>query len=57
MQNGPTTIEPCDCANCVKLRRIQQRTLACCNPPLSHADDGVIAVWNDAVRDFPCIAS
>lgn len=45
----------CDkCDNCRKLRRVQQRVLACCNPPLSHADDGVIQVWNDMLAQLPC---
>lgn len=42
------------CLNCVKLKRVQQRVLACCNPPFSHADDGVVQVWNDMLASLPC---
>ena len=43
------------CENCLKLERVRQRVLACANPPFSHADDGVVAVWNDALREYQCL--
>ena len=45
-----------ECDNCQKLKRVRGRVLACCDPPFSHADQGVINVWNDAVWDYPCLA-
>lgn len=44
------------CKNCLDLERIRRRVLACCNSPFGHADQGVVDVWNDAVRDYPCTA-
>lgn len=43
-----------ECDNCKKVERVKRRVLACCNPPFSHADQGVVDVWNDALQDFPC---
>ena len=49
------------CNNCLKLEKAKKSVLACCGTPcrngnsFNHADDGVVAVWNDAVKDYPCI--
>jgi len=56
MKGGKAVKGKCKCANCHKLQRVRERVLACCNPPFSHADQGVVDVWNDAVRDYPCLA-
>jgi len=44
------------CPNCVELKKVQQRVLACCNPP-SHADDGVTQLWNTELARLPCLAT
>jgi hypothetical protein len=28
--------------------------LACTNPPFSHADDGVVHLWNEELKQLPC---
>ena len=43
-----------ECDNCKDLERIKMKVLACCNPPFSHADDDVIAVWNAELGRLPC---
>ncbi len=43
------------CKNCVDLERIKRRVLACCNPPFSHADDGVVNLWNTELARLPCL--
>lgn len=43
------------CENCQKLERVRRRVLACCNPPFSHADQGVVDVWNDQLARLPCL--
>jgi hypothetical protein len=45
------------CKNCLELKRVQQRVLACCNPPFSHADDGVVNLWNTELARLPCTGS
>lgn len=42
------------CKNCLELERIRRRVLACCNPPFSHADDGVVNLWNTELARLPC---
>lgn len=42
------------CENCKKLERVKRRVLACVNPPFSHGDDGVVAVWNGELAKLPC---
>jgi len=42
------------CNNCLELKRVQQRVLAACNPPFSHADDGVVNLWNAELARLPC---
>lgn len=44
-----------ECENCKRLEQVKQRVLACIDPPFSHADDGVVAVWNDELIRLPCI--
>ena len=43
------------CANCVDLARVQRLVLACCNPPFSHADDGVVDLWNAELKRLVCL--
>jgi hypothetical protein len=43
------------CENCKKLERVKKSVLAACNPPFSHADDGVVQVWNDMLEELPCL--
>lgn len=43
-----------ECDNCQALEKTRQLVLACCNPPFSHADDGVIQVWNDQLIHLKC---
>jgi hypothetical protein len=43
-----------ECPNCKELERIKRRVLACCNPPVSHADDGVVRLWNQELARLPC---
>ena len=33
------------------------RVLACCNPPFSHADDGVVTLWTRELARLPCQGS
>ena len=42
------------CQNCRDLARVRSRVLACCNPPFSHADDGVVNLWNTELARLPC---
>jgi len=42
------------CKNCIDLERIKRWVLACCNPPFSHADDGVVSLWNAELARLPC---
>lgn len=42
------------CQNCLALERVKQRVLACCNPPFSHADNGVVELWNKELERLPC---
>lgn len=42
------------CLNCLELERVKKRVLACANPPFSHADDGVIELWNKELGRLPC---
>lgn len=43
------------CKNCKELGEIQVRVMACCNPPFSHADSGVVKVWNTELERLPCL--
>lgn len=48
-----------ECENCKKVERTKRRVLACCGAPnhrgvIHHADDGVVDVWNKALKDWPC---
>lgn len=43
------------CVNCQKFEHVRTSVLKVVNPPFSHADDATVKVWNDAVRDFPCV--
>lgn len=57
----------CDnCENCKKLAKVKTSVLACCGTPknnarslsvndMNHADDGVVAVWNDSLKTLPCL--
>jgi hypothetical protein len=42
------------CQNCLDLARVRSRVLACCNPPFSHADDGVVSLWNTELARLSC---
>lgn len=42
------------CDNCKKLERARNSVLRAANPPFSHADDGVVDVWNTMVKTYPC---
>jgi hypothetical protein len=44
------------CDNCLALEKIRQLVLACCNPPFSHADQGVVDLWNRELDRLPCTA-
>jgi len=43
------------CDNCKKLEKVKRSVLRAVNPPFSHADDGVVAVWNDMLASLPCL--
>ena len=43
------------CPNCLELAKVQKRVLACCNPPFSHADDGVVDLWNTELERLVCL--
>lgn len=43
------------CDNCKMVERARNKVLAVCNPPFSHADQGVVDVWNDVLESYPCI--
>lgn len=52
------------CDNCRKLEKVKAPVLANCGTPrfqggqfrgqYNHADDGVVAVWNDSLKQYPC---
>lgn len=42
------------CENCQELKRVQERVLACCNPPFSHAGQDVADLWNAEVARLSC---
>ncbi len=42
------------CDNCKELEQVKKRILACANPPFSHADDNVVAVWNEELERLSC---
>jgi hypothetical protein len=42
------------CKNCLELEKVKARVLACANPPFSHADDGVVELWNKELERLPC---
>jgi len=44
------------CDNCLKIDKIKVSILRCCNPPFTHADQDIIDVWNDQLKEFPCLA-
>lgn len=44
------------CTNCENLERVKQKVLACANPPFSHADDGVVNVWNQELTRLHCLS-
>ena len=44
------------CENCVELEGIRRRVLACANPPFSHADQGVVDLWNAEVEKLQCLS-
>ena len=46
-----------ECLKCKNVERVRLRCLAACNPPFTHADSGVINVWNDALKTWPCTAN
>lgn len=43
------------CKNCQELERVKQLVLACCNPPFSRADQGVVDLWNRELERLPCL--
>jgi hypothetical protein len=43
-----------ECRNCKQLAKVRERVLACCNPPFSHADQGVLDLWNKELARLPC---
>jgi hypothetical protein len=50
------------CKNCLELERVKSRVLACCAPirggiypPIDHADDGVVQVWNEELKRLLCL--
>lgn len=43
------------CKNCLKLKKVQRAVLRCVNPPFNHADDDIIQVWNDQLKQLPCL--
>jgi len=43
------------CVNCVQLEKVRARVLACCCPPFTHADDGVVTLWNEELARLPCL--
>ena len=53
-QKGALLLRCGKCPNCEELERVRARILACANPPFSHVDDGVIAVWNTELERLPC---
>lgn len=42
------------CANCKALERVQRNVLRAVSPPFSHADQGVIDLWNREVAELIC---
>lgn len=44
------------CTNCLKFERIQKSVLRAVTPRYfgPAIRDGIVEVWNDAVRDFKC---
>jgi hypothetical protein len=43
-----------DCANCRDVAKMQASVLRTVNPPFSHADGGVVDLWNAELERLPC---
>jgi hypothetical protein len=44
-----------ECENCKKLEKVKASVLRAVNPPLSHADQGTVDLWNTELRRLPCL--
>jgi len=42
------------CKNCLNVKKLQESVLRTVNPPFSHADGGVIDLWNEELKRLPC---
>ena len=45
-----------ECKNCIDLERVRKVVLKATNPPFSHANDGVVELWNAELERLPCMA-
>lgn len=43
------------CENCLKLEKVKASVLKTVNPPFSHADQGVMDLWNAELKRLPCL--
>lgn len=43
-----------NCQNCEKVKRVQERVMKAVCPPFSHADDHIVMMRNDILKEFPC---
>ena len=43
-----------DCENCRDVAKLQASVLRTVNPPFSHADGGVLDLWNAELERLPC---
>ena len=44
-----------DCENCKAVEKMKESVLRTVNPPFSHADGGVVDLWNEELKRLPCL--
>jgi len=44
------------CENCLKVEKVKQHVLAIASHPTQHVDDDIVKIWNDSLKDWPCLA-
>ena len=42
------------CPACRRVEAARRSALRAANPPFSHADDHIVMVWNDMLKENPC---
>jgi len=44
-----------ECKNCLIAEKARIACLKTANPPFSHADDDTVMIWNDTLKNYPCL--